>query len=150
MAKYSGPTLVDTCGQMHNVRSVHLSGEDMEPPSQNLPVLLPPPVPAVERTLDEREPRLPRDEALSLTRRLKRSAIWCSAAAFLALLGLAASHVTGVTAAQTNSANDSGSNSQSSSNSQNGGFFGNGGDNGGFGPGSTGLPQSPVSGTSVS
>ncbi len=123
----------------------------MELPAYNDPSYPPlPPVPVPDTTPGYLGPeaRMPRDEAEALTKRLKRGAVWCSLAAFLALIGLVAQHVTGVTAAQASPSTGGGSNSQTPSDQQGGGFFGNQPGNGSFGSG--GSSQSPISGTSVS
>lgn len=96
---------------------------------------------------------MPRAEALALTHRLKRGTIGVTLAAFLALAGLAAAHVTGVTAAASQSPP---SNAPSSSNDgsqpatqQNNPFFGNSPSGGTFGP-SGSSSQAPVTGTGTS
>lgn len=92
--------------------------------------------------------RMPRIQALALAGRLKRWTIALAVAAFVAFVGLAAGHVTGVTAAASSSSNNA---TQQNNGDDNGGFFGgqqNNGSNGGFfGSGGSG---SPSSGTSVS
>lgn len=96
--------------------------------------------------------RMPHIQALALAGRLKRWSIGLAVAAFVAFVGLAAGHVTGVTAAQAGSSSSSSNNASQQNNGDDGGFFGgehNNGNNGGgfFGSGSSG---SPSSGTSVS
>lgn len=97
---------------------------------------------------------MPRIQALALAGRLKRWSISLAIAAFVAFVGLAASHITGVTAAQAGSSATPSSSSSQQNNGDDGGFFGgeqnngNSSNNGGFfGSGSSG---SPASGTSVS
>lgn len=92
---------------------------------------------------------MPRVQALALAGRLKRWSIGLAVAAFVAFVGLAAGHVTGVTAAQANPSAPS-TNSSQQNNGDDGGFFGGqqGNNNGGFfGSGGSGAPSS---GTSVS
>lgn len=110
------------------------------------------PAPSPYAALGQPPARMPRDEALSIVRRLKR---WIAAGAILGfgvLAGLAATHGTGVTAsASPSSPAVAPSNSSSSSQPSDGGGFFNSGNHGGgsyFGPGTS--SQAPVSGSSVS
>jgi hypothetical protein len=74
---------------------------------------------------------------------LKRTAVWSSLLAFLALLGLASRHVTG-------SANNSThGNNQTSGSQQNGGFFGSGSSGVSYGSGN-GASQRPITNSGVS
>ena len=96
--------------------------------------------------------RMPHIQALALAGRLKRWSIGLAVAAFVTFVGLAAGHVTGVTAAQAGSSATPNTNASQQNNGDDGGFFGgehNNGNNGGgfFGSGSSG---SPSSGTGVS
>lgn len=110
-----------------------------------------------------RPARMPKGEALALTKKLKSALIAGSVMAFGVLTALAAGHITGVTSRQSNSANASSSNSSApntqtapanNASSDNGGFFNqspaNGSGNGGFGVSNNAPYQPPMTGTSVS
>ncbi len=97
-----------------------------------------------------RTQRMPRVQALELLGRLKRWSIALAVAAFVAFVGLAAGHVTGVTAAQAGSSSSSNTNaSPPEHHDDDGGFFGgqqNNGNGGGFfGSGGSGAPSSGTS-----
>ena len=128
----------------------------MPPVPVHYPSSYPPPPPRpVAKGHAPRPPqasRMPKAEALALTRRLKRGTVGVTLAAFLALAGLAAAHITDVTAA---SQSTSPTNVPSSSNDgsqpatqQNNPFFGNPPSGGTFGP--SGGSQTPVTGTGTS
>lgn len=98
-------------------------------------------------------PRMPHIQARALAGRLKRWSIGLAVAAFVAFVGLAAGHVTGVTAAQAGSSSSSSNNASQQNNDDGGGFFGgqhNNGNNGGGFFGSGGSGSSPSSGTGAS
>jgi len=88
---------------------------------------------------------MPKAQALAITRRLKRWVIGGTLAAFLGLAGLAAAHVTGVTATGSSDTGTDGTSAQPSNSNDGGGFFG---PQPGFGTG--GGAQSPFSGTGAS
>lgn len=94
--------------------------------------------------------RMPRVHALALAGRLKRWSIALAVAAFVAFVGLAAGHVTGVTAAQAGSSSSSSNNASPQNNDDDGGFFGGQNNNNGGGFFGSGGSGSPSSGTSVS
>lgn len=105
------------------------------------------------RAKAHRTRRMPHVQARALAGRLKRWSIGLAVAAFVAFVGLAAGHVTGVTAAQAGSSSSSNNNASQQNNGDDGGFFGgehNNGNNGGGFFGSGGSGSSPSSGTSVS
>ena len=90
--------------------------------------------------------RLPKPEALQRLRVLKRGILAGTVVAFGALIGLAASHATGVTARQPTSGSTP---STSQNQDDNGGSFFNQ-PSGGFGFGSGSSIQPPVSGSATS
>ena len=115
-------------------------------PSGQPYVAPPPPRPA----------RMPKEQALAVTRKLKTALIAGSVMAFGVLAALAAGHVTGVTAqASSNSSGGSNTNQQPApSNSDDGGFFNqapaNGAGNGGFGVSPNAPAQQPFTSSSTS
>lgn len=90
--------------------------------------------------------RMPKDQALMLLLRLKRWSVAVSLAGFATLAGLAASHAVGVT--NTTSASPAQATPSQQNNDDGGNFFQQ--QPGGFGIGSGGSGQSPVSGSSSS
>lgn len=102
--------------------------------------------------------RMPKHEAIAITRKLKTGLIAGSVMSFGVLVALVASHVTGATARQASNSNSSNTNSNSSnppsySNSDDGGYFNDGpnySNNGGFGTSPSAPSQYPVGGTGVS
>lgn len=96
--------------------------------------------------------RMSKQEALALTRWLKRVTIGAALAAFMALAGLAGAHVTGITSASQSSPSSTAPGSTDGSSQpatqQNNPFFGNQPGGGSFGSGSG--SQNPVTGTSTS
>jgi hypothetical protein len=94
--------------------------------------------------------RLSKREALARVGKLKRMIVAGSVAAFAILAGLAAGHVTGVTAASSGGGATTPGLAPTAQPDDGGGFFGN--QPGGFGIGNNGNNggQPPVSGTSVS
>ncbi len=131
-------------------------------PPQPAPKLWLPPQQPVRRSPGARPGRMPREQAVALAERLKRSVALLSFAAFAGLVGLVVTHTTGVTAQQgsatptppaagpSSSGNDSPSGSsaqQSPQQQQGGGFFGQGG---GYGVGSQPVQQPPASSSAVS
>jgi hypothetical protein len=116
------------------------------------PAALRTPAPAAQQ-------RMPRDEAQSIIRRLKRTTVGAALAAFVVLVGLAAQHVTGVTAAAQSappSQNNNPFGQSAAPRGDDGGFFGNGNgtqqNNGGFfgSGGGGGSFQSPATSTGTS
>lgn len=98
-------------------------------------------------------PRMPKAEAMALTRRLKRGTVWVALLSFLALAGLAAAHAVGVTSAAPSASNSgtSGGDDQQPSTQQNNPFFGSQPGSGPFGSGGGGSSGGlPVTGTSTS
>ena len=77
--------------------------------------------------------RMPHIQARALAGRLKRWSIGLAVAAFVAFVGLAAGHVTGVTAAQAGPSATPNTNASQQNGDDDGGFFGqqNNGNNGG-------------------
>jgi hypothetical protein len=102
----------------------------------------------------ENMPRMPRHHALALAGQLKRWSVALAVAAFAAFVGLAAAHVTGVTAAQSNSSTAPNTNATQRNNGDDGGFFGGRGDDGDgggfFGPSGNSGAGAPSTGTTVS
>ncbi len=101
--------------------------------------------------------RMPKAQALSVTRKLKSALIAVSVMAFGALAALAAGHITGVTARQSGANNASGAGSTQQtvpSSSDNGGFFNqgptSGASNGGFGVSPNAPGQQPFTSSSTS
>lgn len=105
--------------------------------------------------------RMPKEQALELTRRLKSFIIAGSVMSFGALTALAAGHLTGVTSAASSSSGSSASpatNSNNSNSDDNNNFFGqqpsnssnNSTSSGGYGVSPNAPYQSPAAGSSVS
>lgn len=123
----------------------------------------PPPMPAqpqyrAPQFMAPQPARMPKHEALAVTRKLKTGLIAGSVMSFGVLVALVASHVTGATARQASNSsasntNSSGVNPPSYSNSDDGGYFDDGpnsSNNGGFGTSPSAPSQYPVGGSGVS
>ena len=96
--------------------------------------------------------RLPKDQVVTRTRRLKSGLMAGSVMTFGVLIALVAGHVTGATARQSNASGTNGTNTHatdsSTENPDDGGYFNQG--NGGFGISSSAPSQQPIGGSSVS
>ena len=116
-----------------------------------------PVVPNQRASQPPRPARMPKAQALTLTKRLKTALIAGSVMAFGVLTALAAGHLTGVTASAAGT-NSTTAPSNSSHADDNGGFFnqrssdddGNAGNAGSFGVSPNAPAQQPATGSSVS
>ncbi len=113
-----------------------------------------PVVPNQRASQPPRPARMPKAQALTVTKRLKTALIAGSVMAFGVLTALAAGHVTGVTAAAAG-ANSTTAPSNSSNSDDNGDFFHHGssdddGNAGSFGVSPNAPAQQPAAGSSVS
>ncbi len=128
------------------------------------------PAPALPAPQAARAARMPKEEAVAITKRLKAALIAGSVMAFGVLTALVAGHVTGVTARAAGSSGGSGASPSNTTNpgsttaptnpsnpGDNGGFFNQGpstgsnnSNSGGFGVSPNAPAQPPISGSSVS
>lgn len=142
---------------------------DQQPPQQPTPgtsplgqygpYILPPlPAPAKPRPAAPPPARMPKKQAITVTRALKKGLVASSLMSFGVLVALVAGHVTGATAHQASASSASGASAsatnQTPANSDDGGGFFNQGPtntgNSGFGISPSAPSQQPVSGSTVS